>query len=166
MGLGSMRPSKFRERVGKLIDKLIELKLKVKIHAKVDELLRIELDGEDLVLDPELQDKAFDMAVEEVSDRMAIMFAKEIVKQLKIVREEGGDGDNDRRSRGRGFQTSGTTSGDRPGSTGGRTGGTDKGADGPAGGQSGDTAGHGEPEPEFVRFAQCPLRVTARANAL
>ncbi|KAE9363160.1 hypothetical protein N431DRAFT_490060 [Stipitochalara longipes BDJ] len=153
MGLGSMRPSKFRERVGKLIDKLIELKLKVKIHAKVDELLRIELDGEDLVLDPELQDKAFDMAVEEVSDRMALMFAKEIVKQLKIVREDSGAGDNDRRSRGRGFRASGTTSGGRPGGTGGRTGGTDEGAGGPTGGESGDTAGHGEPEPEFLHDA-------------
>jgi hypothetical protein len=73
------------------------------------------------VLDPDLQDKAFNIAAQEISDRIATMFAKKLVKQLKIVIEQDGEGDDNRRAQG----------------------------------ESGNTAAHGEPEPEFVRFAQC-----------
>ncbi|RSL74132.1 hypothetical protein CEP53_000454 [Fusarium sp. AF-6] len=91
-----MKPTAFAERMGRLVDKLAKLKLRVKLHAKIGEELRVEMEDEELVLDPKLQDKAFDIAANEVSDRMATMFAKELAKQIRAVIEQDSDDDEAR----------------------------------------------------------------------
>lgn len=160
----------FKDRIGRLIDKFCNLKLKVKLHARIDELLRLELNGEDLVLDPDLQDKAFDLATEEVSDRMAAMFAKELVKQLKVVMERDGLGRNEREGRsgrlkGRARKEARArdpASRNRPANEGNRMGATDNSGRNHAGAGAGqaypsDDPGsvpaapaHEDPEPEFL----------------
>src|SRR5271165_4716300 len=88
------------ERMEKLIDKFWNLGLKVKLKAAIDNTLRIQLGSEDFKLEPELQNRAFELTSDEISTRVAVEFAEELLKQIKAVVESDGPGERPEKSDG------------------------------------------------------------------
>ncbi|KAM4068141.1 von willebrand factor type A domain-containing protein [Hirsutella rhossiliensis] len=74
------------KKLKRLTDKFIEQGVKIRLYCGNDSLY-LQLDGGDLPLDPVLQNRAFDLAARDISDRVTTEFFKELVELLKSVNE-------------------------------------------------------------------------------
>ncbi|KAH8665295.1 hypothetical protein BGZ60DRAFT_453820 [Tricladium varicosporioides] len=86
-----------QERVGKLLDSLYNLGLKSKLQLAIDHTLEIGLHDEVVTLNPALQTLAFELTGQAISDRIAMDFAEELLKQFRVIAED--EAHHGRRSR-------------------------------------------------------------------
>ena len=76
------------ERVNELLDKLYNLGLRTKLKLAIGDKLRIILGAEDIPLSPALQTRAFELSANAISNRLAVEFAEEILKQFRVVAKD------------------------------------------------------------------------------
>ncbi|KAJ6256898.1 hypothetical protein Dda_7781 [Drechslerella dactyloides] len=81
--------------VDKLLDRLYNLGLKSKLKLAINETLEIAFEDENIRLNSELQTRAFELSTEAISDRIALEFAEELVKQIRVVVEDESGGTSD-----------------------------------------------------------------------
>jgi hypothetical protein len=102
-------------RIEEELDKLFNLRLKPELQQAIIRTLKISLRAEHVLLSPELQNHAFDLAANAISERLADEFADELVNQVQVVAKE------DTRTPGSGGESNTTdTAGGNP-STGGNS---------------------------------------------
>ena len=122
--MGPGNPKTAEGRLKALIDKFVELDLKVRLFVEIDGALRLKVGYSDIMLDEAVQDLAFDLAAKEISPRMATLFAAELVKQIDASLESGGaDGGYNPGPRAAGSGSAGAGEGSGAGN---RAGGTEK----------------------------------------
>ena len=76
------------EDVNELLDKLYNLGLKTKLKVAIGEKLGIILGDEEIPLSSAMQTRAFELSAHAISNRLAVEFADELLKQFRIVAEE------------------------------------------------------------------------------
>jgi len=75
-------------RIEEELDKLFNLGLKPKLRLAIKRTLKMSLRAEDVLLSTELQNHAFDLAANAISERLADEFADELLNQVQVVAKE------------------------------------------------------------------------------
>ena len=75
-------------RIEEELDNFFNLGLKPKLRLAINRTLKISLSAEDVLLSPELQEDAFDLAANAISERLADEFADELLNQVQVIAKE------------------------------------------------------------------------------
>ncbi|KAF3925931.1 hypothetical protein ABW20_dc0105854 [Dactylellina cionopaga] len=76
------------DRVDALLDKLYNMGLKTKLKLAINDTLEIAFGDENFQLSSELQTRAFELSLETISNRIALEFADELLKQIHVVAKD------------------------------------------------------------------------------